>query len=69
MKKTILPLFLLAFAIGISACQKCVECTNCPLGLSGDACMDEFDSKDDYNAAVANSRAAGCDCTEKLSAQ
>jgi hypothetical protein len=65
MKKLIIPItFLLIGFMG--SCQKCVECENCPFGVSGDACMDEFDSKEDYEAAVANAEALGCDCTEKL---
>lgn len=66
MKKLFAVLFVGALAFGASSCQKCVECDNCPLGLSGDACMEDFDSKEDYEAAVANAEAAGCDCTEKL---
>ncbi len=66
MKKTILPLFLLAFAVGISSCQKCAECDNCPLGISGEFCVDEFDSKADYDQAVSDAEAVGCDCKEKL---
>ena len=67
MKKTLLPALLFVLALGASSCQKCVECDNCPFGVSGDACMDEFDSKEDYEAAVANAEALGCDCKEKLS--
>ena len=67
MKKRLFPILLFVAALGVSSCQKCVECTNCPLGISGDTCVDEFDSKEDYEAAVADARALGCDCTEKLS--
>lgn len=67
MKKKLFTALGFVFLFGITSCQKCVECDNCPLGISGDACMDEFDSKEDYEAAVANAEAAGCDCTEKLS--
>ncbi len=66
MKKILIPLFVLGVAT-FSSCQKCVECDNCPLGIQGDACMEDFDSKEDYEAAVANAEALGCDCTEKLS--
>ena len=66
MKKKLLPMLLFVLALGASSCQKCAECDNCPFGINGDFCVDEFDSKEDYDAAVANARAAGCDCTEKL---
>lgn len=67
MKKRLFPILLFVSALAISSCQKCVECTNCPLGFSGDACVDEFDSKADYEQAVADAEAIGCDCKEKLS--
>lgn len=66
MKNILIALFVGALSVGISSCQKCVECDNCPLGVSGDACVEDFDSKEDYDAAVANAEALGCDCTEKL---
>ncbi len=66
MMKKLFPVFLLVVAFGATSCQKCVECDNCPLGISGDACMDEFDSKSDYEQAIADAEALGCDCTEKL---
>lgn len=57
---------LMIMAFGVSSCKKCASCDNCPLGISSDFCVDEYDNKDDYNAAVANAKALGCDCTEKL---
>ncbi len=66
MKKQFLLSLGVALMLGFSSCQKCAECNNCPLGISGDFCVDEFDSKADYDAAVANAEAAGCDCKEKL---
>lgn len=66
MKKLFTVFFIGALAVGASSCQKCVECDNCPFGISGDACREDFDSNEDYEAAVANARAAGCDCTERL---
>lgn len=66
MRKKILPLLIILIGIGFSSCQKCAECDNCPLGISGNFCVEDFDSKEDYNAAVSNAEAAGCDCTEKL---
>lgn len=66
MKKILIPLFVAVLAVGASSCQKCVECDNCPFGVTGDACMEDFDTKEDYEAAVANAEALGCDCTEKL---
>ncbi len=63
----LLPILLVCIGIGFSSCQKCVECENCPLGITGDACVDDFDSKEDYEQAVSDAEAVGCDCTEKLS--
>ena len=67
MKKLILPALVIGLMMGFASCQKCVECDNCPLGVSGDACVEDFNSKEDYEAAVANAEALGCDCKEKLS--
>jgi len=50
------------FAVG---CSKCVECADCPEDVTLDQselCQDDFDSKDDYDAAVAIIEAFGCDC-------
>lgn len=65
MKRSILMLSLFAMSVGFTSCQKCYECTDCPLGINSDACMNDFDSKEDYDAALANLRASGCDCVEK----
>ena len=67
MKMKLLPVLLVFIGIGFSSCQKCVECENCPLGISADACVEDFDSKEDYEQAVSDAEAVGCDCTEKLS--
>ncbi|MCB9185596.1 MAG: hypothetical protein H6601_02490 [Flavobacteriales bacterium] len=66
MKKLLIPFIVGVMALGASSCQKCAECDNCPFGISGDFCVDDYNSKDDYDAALANAKAAGCDCTEKL---
>ncbi|MCB9185473.1 MAG: hypothetical protein H6601_01850 [Flavobacteriales bacterium] len=65
MKKILIPLFVSAIAIGASSCKKCAECECTVLG-DHDFCMEDFDSKDQYEAAIANFEASGCDCTEKL---
>lgn len=63
MKKTILLLAVSAFFF--TSCKKCVECTDCPDEVTLDQtelCQDDFDSKDDYNSAVALVEAFGCEC-------
>ena len=54
MKKLILPALVFGLMIGFGSCQKCAECDNCPLGISADFCVDDYNSKEDYTAAVAN---------------
>lgn len=65
MKKKILPFMLAVLAIGSSSCQKCVEC-DCTILGDHDFCLEDFDNKDQYDAAIANFEASGCDCKEKL---
>lgn len=65
MKKLILPFTLAVLAIGSSSCQKCVEC-DCTILGDHDFCLEDFDNKDQYDAAIANFEASGCDCKEKL---
>lgn len=65
MKKLLFPLMISALTLGVSSCQKCVEC-DCPIIDDHDFCLEDFDSKDQYEAAIANFEASGCDCTEKL---
>ncbi|MBI1288056.1 MAG: hypothetical protein GC178_10830 [Flavobacteriales bacterium] len=66
MKKIVLMLAMFSAVAGFNSCKKCAECSNCPLGASPEFCVDDYSSKDDYNAAVANAKALGCDCKEKL---
>ena len=65
MKKLFFPLMLSFIAIAASSCQKCAEC-DCTILGDHDFCLEDFDSKDQYEAAIANFEASGCDCTEKL---
>ncbi len=65
MKKLIFPLMLSVVAIAATSCKKCVEC-DCTIIGDHDFCMEDFDSKDQYDAAIANFEASGCDCKEKL---
>lgn len=67
MKNNLISVLIVLITIGFSSCQKCVECTGCPFGVTGSSCVDDYDSKADYEAAVANAEALGCDCKEKLS--
>ncbi|MBI1289325.1 MAG: hypothetical protein GC178_17290 [Flavobacteriales bacterium] len=64
MKKYFLPLLILTLSAGFSSCKKCAEC-DCSFG-DHNFCMDEYDSKDQYNAAIANLEVSGCTCKEKL---
>jgi len=65
MKKSHILILLLAIGTGVSSCQKCAECTGCVIGTSS-FCQDDFNTKDDYQAALDAAKAFGCDCTEKL---
>ena len=63
MKKIYLPFLLIAFLV--VGCSKCVDCTDCPEDVTlekAELCQDDFDSKDDYQSAVALVEAFGCDC-------
>ena len=58
-------LVLLLIAIFSIGCSKCVDCGSCPEGVTLDAtelCQDDFDSKEDYDQAVAVIEAFGCEC-------
>lgn len=58
-------LFLLALAFTFASCNKCVDCGDCPEGVTlekTELCQDDFDSKDDYDAAVAIIEAFDCEC-------
>lgn len=62
MKKTIYLLIAL-FGLGFTSCKKCVDCTGCAFGASGEICQDDYDSKADYDAAVdAAENQGGCEC-------
>jgi len=48
-----------------SSCSKCVDCADCPDEVTleqTEICQDDFDSKEDYNTAVALIEAFGCEC-------
>ena len=66
MKKKILKITSIAIvSILFTSCSKCVDCTDCPDEVTLDQteiCQDDFDSVDDYDAAVALIEALGCDC-------
>ena len=66
MKKKILKITSIAIvSILFTSCSKCVDCTDCPDEVTLDQteiCQDDFDSKDDYNSAVALTEAFGCEC-------
>ena len=66
MKKIISKsLTLLFITIFFASCSKCVDCGDCPDGVTletTELCQNDFDSKDDYDAAVALIEAIGCAC-------
>jgi len=66
MKKKFLQIFTITLisAFFIS-CSKCVDCTDCPDEVTleqTEICQDDFDSKVDYNAAIAIIENFGCEC-------
>ena len=62
MKK--LLLILLCLPLLFSSCNKCVDCS-CDEGLQqySEICRNDFDSKEDFNSAVAMiEEGVGCEC-------
>jgi hypothetical protein len=65
MKKYILISCLTVTVAALSSCNKCVECGDCPSGITlseTEFCKDDFSSKEEYDQAVAVVEAFGCDC-------
>ena len=66
MKKKLLQIITITLISAFfTSCSKCVDCANCPDELTLDQteiCQDDFDSKDDYNSAVALIEDYGCEC-------
>ena len=66
MKKKLLQIITITLiAVFFTSCSKCVDCTDCPDEVTleqTEICQDDFDSKDDYNSAVALIEAFGCEC-------
>lgn len=66
MKKKILQIFTITLISAFfTSCTKCVDCANCPDEVTleqTELCQDDFESKDDYNSAVAVIEAFGCEC-------
>ena len=63
MKKILLILFVSGSLF--SSCKKCVECVDCPAEITLDQseiCEEDFDSKEDYKAAIELIQAFGCNC-------
>ena len=64
LKNNILILLTISFFF-ISCSKDCVDCGSCPEEVTlteSELCQDDFDSVDDYDAAVALIEALGCDC-------
>ena len=64
---------LIMFFVTIGCSKKCVVCGDCPNDVtlsdesgndvaSVEVCESDFDSKEDYNAAIALTESIGCDC-------
>ena len=57
MKKKFLQIITITLISAFfTSCSKCVDCADCPDEVTLDKteiCQDDFDSKDDYNSAVA----------------
>lgn len=74
MKINKLSLLLIAIAFMAASCgNKCVDCSNCPDDVtltdsndnevaSLEVCEDDFDSKEEYDDAIAVTEAFGCEC-------
>ena len=66
MKKKFLQIITITLISAFfTSCSKCVDCADCPEEVTLDQteiCQDDFDSKDEYNSAVAVIEAFGCDC-------
>ena len=66
MKKRFLQIIAVALlSTFFTSCSKCVDCADCPDEVTleqTEICQDDFDSKDDYNRAVALTEAFGCEC-------
>lgn len=60
MKKFIL-LALVAAGFGFTSCSKCKTCESASFP-DLEICQDQYDTKEQYNAAVAVSEAAGYKC-------
>lgn len=48
-----------------TSCSKCVDCASCPEDIvleKTEICEDNFDSKEDYNIAIAAIEDFGCEC-------
>jgi hypothetical protein len=66
MKKKFLQIITITLISAFfTSCSKCVDCADCPDEVTLDQteiCQDDFDSKEDYNSAVASIEAFGCEC-------
>lgn len=58
--------FILSFSLFVlSSCSNCKECGSCPEEVTleqTEICKKDFDSKDDYDQAIAVIEAFGCEC-------
>jgi hypothetical protein len=74
MKKNYLKIFVaLAFVFSLGACSNCVECGDCPEGVtmtdasgndvsSLEVCEEDAASKEEFDQGIEIIEALGCDC-------
>lgn len=74
MKKSYLKIAVVAlFTFSLAACSNCVECGDCPTGItltdaagndvtSLEVCEEDATSKEEYEQAVDVIEALGCEC-------
>ena len=66
MKKKLLQIITITLTSAFfTSCSKCVDCADCPDEVileQTEICQDDFDSKGDYNSAIALIEGFGCEC-------
>lgn len=65
MKTPVLTFFLFSTLFIFSSCSNCKDCGSCPEEVTleqTEICKKDFDSKDDYEDAIAVIEAFGCEC-------
>ena len=66
--KTVHWIGLLLVGLAFSACTRCVNCSDCPAGVSLNSeqiCEDDFNNKEAFDRQVQLNEGYGCTCTEE----